>query len=339
MKETNMNMAAVSRYGAGLMAFCVGMTAFAGPMQFVVPRAATPPTVDGTIQPGEWDAAVAVSGVVNQFDGLAHPRQATFWMTYDDTHVYLAQRSTLLPGELDAGACFPPVWFEDTDNSVVFCLAPGRVNNGDEPSHYQMRFNLYGKVAQEEICWRWKGLKLIYPQNRTWDGKAMVANSLNADKTAWESEYAIPLSEMKVEAVKDGEEWGVLFARDYPCMDQNAIVRSTDWRFGSARRHWSLGLFDNYRKEGEYARARLTANAPAVQVLSLGDLAAGKLGGLVRVGHSGAATVEITLRSRVTRGETVVHQQTETVRLEPGKRKEIPLTEKTVPAGDYTLRL
>lgn len=327
------------RYFIVLMVAFIGVVGYAEPMRMVVPRAAKPPVIDGKIQQGEWDDAVAVSGVINQFDGLAHPRQATFWMTYDGTHVYLAQRSTLLPGELDGGVRFPTVWFEDNDNSAVFCLAPGRVNHGDEPSHYQLRCNLSGKIAQEEICWRWKGLKLVYPQNRTWNGKWTVANSLNADKTVWESEYAIPLAEMKVEVVKNGEEWGVLFARDYPCLDQNAIVRSTDWRFGPARRHWGLGLFDNYRKEGEYARACLMADAPAVQVLSLGDLAAGKLGGVVSVGSHGVAAVDIALRRRVTQGETVIHEQNETAHLEPGQRKEFPLAAKTIPAGDYLLRL
>ena len=74
-------------------------------MRLTIPRTTHPPTLDGKLDPGEWDDATAVTGLINQFDGVAHPRQATFWLKYGDKYVYVAQRSTLLPGEKKA----PPV--------------------------------------------------------------------------------------------------------------------------------------------------------------------------------------------------------------------------------------
>ena len=38
-----------------------------------------------------------MSGGISQLDGIAHPRQATFWICFDDQNVYVAQRSTVMP--------------------------------------------------------------------------------------------------------------------------------------------------------------------------------------------------------------------------------------------------
>src|SRR5690349_2692774 len=74
-------------------------------MRLSLPHTAHAPTLDGKLAPGEWDDAAAVVGVINQLDNVAHPRQATFWLKFDDKNFYVAQRSTLLPGEKKA----PPV--------------------------------------------------------------------------------------------------------------------------------------------------------------------------------------------------------------------------------------
>src|SRR4051812_31978077 len=102
-----------------------GALAVAGPsMRMTIPRASQSPTLDGKLAPGEWDDAAAVTGVINQFDGVAHPRQATFWLKFDDKNVYVAQRSTLLPGEKAALSVMPPLYFKDNQNAVVIALAP-----------------------------------------------------------------------------------------------------------------------------------------------------------------------------------------------------------------------
>src|SRR5688572_15650583 len=93
-------------------------------MRLTIPRAAHPPTLDGKIAPGEWDHATAVTGLINQFDGLAHPRQATFWIAYDDANVYVGQRSTLRAGERKTPTTMPPLYFKDNQNTVVIALAP-----------------------------------------------------------------------------------------------------------------------------------------------------------------------------------------------------------------------
>ena len=300
-----------------------GQFVWAASLSMVAPKAQTVPVIDGHLQPGEWDDAVAVTGVINQFDGLAHPRQATFWMKYDEKYVYVAQRSTLLPGEIAGGVHQPPFWFSDNDNSVVICLSPGRKNSGDLPSHYLLRANISGKTVMSEITGQIAGVNVRYP-NPEWAGKPMIANSLSADQTVWESEYAIPLAEMKVEAVGDGESWRALFARDYASLDQNSVVVSHDWRFGPALRHWNLALYNNYTQAADYATVTLRAKTPVIQVLGLGDLPHGQVAPQLAIGNTGAdaATVTIGVQVVAPSGEALP-AHTARVTVAPGQRREV----------------
>jgi hypothetical protein len=114
-----------------LTALCV---AAAEPAPRTIPRLAAPPTLDGALAPGEWDGAARVTGMIDQFSGQAAPRRVTFWLGYDDKDVDVAQRSTVQPREWTPQT--PPIWFDKGDSSFVIGLAPGRIDRGDEPSHY-----------------------------------------------------------------------------------------------------------------------------------------------------------------------------------------------------------
>jgi hypothetical protein len=67
----------------------------------------TPPTIDGVMDPGEWEAAAAITGLTRvktigqpgvapheeyQLENVAGD-QSTFWITYDDQHLYIAHHS------------------------------------------------------------------------------------------------------------------------------------------------------------------------------------------------------------------------------------------------------
>ncbi|MCY3018164.1 MAG: hypothetical protein NTW87_03910, partial [Planctomycetota bacterium] len=233
-----------------------------------VPRMSTPPTIDGTFALGEWTGAAEVTGMIDQLDKVRHARQATFWIGYDDKHVYVAQRSTVQPREWTPHLrqIWGPWGLTDLDSSFVIGLAPGRINRGDEPSHYLLRVNLKGKTSTYEHFWKIGGVRVTFPSPPI-DLKPTVSQTFNADKTEWTCEMAIPLAEMKVAAVKDGETWRVLFARDYAVADQSAIVASSDWKFWDTQGFWNM-----YRFEQEWAPARM---AGAGVVPPPVDLAAG----------------------------------------------------------------
>ncbi|MCC6580245.1 MAG: hypothetical protein IT440_07360 [Phycisphaeraceae bacterium] len=65
---------------------------------FCIPKMTTPPTVDGRIEPSEWREAVAVSGVAEFPANELIPRPTTYWLAWDDGHLYLACRAWMKPG-------------------------------------------------------------------------------------------------------------------------------------------------------------------------------------------------------------------------------------------------
>ena len=346
-------------------------------MRVTIPRTSHPPTLDGKLTAGEWDDAAVVTGIINQLDGVAHPRQATFWLKYDDQNLYVAQRSTLLPGEHHAppvtlpiyptllihdapgvkGTSFPnrfdranvaeampPLYFKDNQNTVVIALAPNRVNSGDTPSHYRYMANLTSTVPnRRELCDQIKGVKFVAISSvldsldvRKIPNSAQAFNSFSADATIWESEYALPLSEMRVEKAPTGEEWGLLLARDYPQLDQNAIVPTTSYRFDwMARDVRNLALVNAYHLDKEYARARFADNEPVVQVLELGDLLGGHIRGRFAFFNPTAQTTSVTATLAV--GDYAVQQ---TIKLAAGERKEWLTDEISVAdQGPQTLKI
>jgi hypothetical protein len=119
---------------------------------------------------------------------------------------------------------------------------------------------------QTECFWKIGGVRVTFPQPPI-DLHPAIAQTFNADKTEWSGEMAIPLANMKVDAVKDGETWRVFFARDYTPADQSAIVTSSDWKF------WDTGRFMNlYRFEQEWVPARMVGAGAAPKPV---DFAAG----------------------------------------------------------------
>ena len=122
------------------------------PARLTIPKATTTPTLDGRLADGEWGDAAVWTGLVSQLDGTADRRPVTFWITADATHIYVAQRSAVSPREWSPQT--PPIWFDKGDSSFVIGLAPGRINRGDEPSHYLLRVNLHGQTISHEITWK-----------------------------------------------------------------------------------------------------------------------------------------------------------------------------------------
>ena len=151
----------------------------------------------------------------------------------------------------------------DLDSSFVIGLAPGRINRGDEPSHYLLRVNLKGKTSTYEHFWKIGGVRVTFPSPPI-DLKPTVSQTFNADKTEWTCEVAIPLAEMKVDAVKDGETWRVLFVRDYAVADQSAIVASSDWKFWDTQGFWNM-----YRLEQEWAPVRMAGAGAAPKPVNM----------------------------------------------------------------------
>ena len=327
----------------------VSMSAFAEPMRITVPRGEKPPVVDGIIAPGEWDDAAAVTGLLSQFGQAAHPRQAVFWIKYDDKNIYIAQRSTCFPEELTGAApppiagllwgglggiggiqeeitgAVPPLWFGlDRDSSVVVGLDPARLGRGAKPSHFLLRANVNKKILGQEIFWELEGggkeyapVKITFP-NPEWTSGATVEQKI--EKGVWVSEMSIPLKNLKADDLKDGEEWGLLLGRDYSAADQCALTLSSDWRFGDGNRHYNRAFYNNYRLEKEYGRMKLGGNAPVVQMLDLGNVLGGRLTPTVSVKNPTATPMRVVVREEW-RAAAQYPPQECTLDLQPGETK------------------
>ena len=313
-------------------------------MLVTIPHATKPPALDGKIDAGEWDDAAAVTGIINQLDKVAHPRQATFWLKYDDKNLYIAQRSTLLPAKRSA-AVMLPFGDEESLRSIGQCggrcrrsisrttrtrwsiaLAPNRINSGDTPSWYRFMANINSTVPnRRELCDQIKGLKLVSISSRLDSldvlkapNNAKAFNTFNADDTVWESEYVIPLAEMKVDKAPTGEDWGFCWraiirssTRTPSC--RRPATASIGWRATGAT--WRVT--NAYDLEKEYARAqvlrqraggagaragRFARRPPQGQVRLLQSDGAGNLGDGEACGRRQDADEKIELAARRAQG-------------------------------------
>lgn len=278
-------MRAAALLAAGLCCGLAPVRAAQTPLDIPALRQAV--TLDGVLADGEWDDAAVIRGALDLFEGAPSPRAVTFWVVRGEDALYIAQRSTLKPRSPH------PFWFkEGDDNSVVVAIAPGVANAGDGASHYVLRFNPEGQRIGWEITGEYRGVKLRWPhlpwQNRVVktepemaygygfrDGEqadgneappVLIANHLDHDRGLWTSEMRIPLAALNVKAFPADQTWGLLLARDYPGVEQTAVVRSDDWRHGTANRVRGFGFYNLYRNAEDYLQARFPDGAKPVRV-------------------------------------------------------------------------
>ncbi len=62
----------------------------------------SPPTIDGRLDDAEWASMPGGEGFVDHQDGRPAPRDAKFWLGYDEHFVYFAARLACDPGQLSA---------------------------------------------------------------------------------------------------------------------------------------------------------------------------------------------------------------------------------------------
>ena len=65
---------------------------------FNIPQISKAPTIDGYIDPEEWQQAVRMMGVAWTSSLDYRDRPISFWVAWDADHLYLAARSDILPG-------------------------------------------------------------------------------------------------------------------------------------------------------------------------------------------------------------------------------------------------
>ncbi len=166
------------------------------PPMMAVARTPTAPTVDGSVEPGEWRFAAATTGFVNIADADLAEVQTTVRVAWDDERLYMAfelpMDAEALPRtsatERDTG-----VW---ADDSIEVYLLPEGASEEDD--FFQFVGNSAGTIFDRR------------GQDRSWDADWQFANRV--ERGHWSAELSAAWDEFGVEAPV-GQTWRAQFAR------------------------------------------------------------------------------------------------------------------------------
>jgi len=218
------------------------------------------PTLDGHMYQDEWNRACAVTGFADNITAEIARRHTWAYLSRDDDALYVAFLSELPEGGLVDTVREPdgPVWHDDAVEVFIDRSA------GEERNAYHHLI-----VNPSGVCYTSHG-----KDNPTgWDPDLRVASDVPAD--VWMVEIAIPWRDLGGPP-EDGETWGLNLCRDW----QNPV----QWA--------SWAHVSSFHDQSGYGRL-VFADAPFVQVVSLGRLERGRLS---LVGHSRGAAARGTVR-------------------------------------------
>ncbi len=253
--------------------------------RFNVPRTARPPTIDGRIDPAEWQAAARVTGVVSTHSLAYKDRDVTFWLAWDAQHLYVAARSDVLPGHRLYRASrerhTTEVVFDDAYEFGIF-MHDRNKPAGEHPSFLKMVVNSLGAGEYMKI----------YPsigQNMyNWQPDNAISNRVyEADgRRWWDFEMAMDLADLQMPVEnRAGDKLDMLLAAD---------LKNPGWQwldFPSASGH-----LEHYG----FPRLTLTDAEPYVQVERLGGLHDEKLDLRLTVHNPSGQPVTVEAMTRIT---------------------------------------
>lgn len=222
-----------------------------------VPHMAQPPVIDGTISPGEWKDAARVMGVCSPLSENYFDRPISFWIAWDEQHLYIAARTDILPGthliKSRRERYTSDVVYDDAFEFGIFLNDRNQLPN-ETSSFLKIVLNSLGAGEYMKI----------YPsigQNiYNWRPDAKIANGLHEEggRKWWEMEMALDLKDLQLPGPnKAGDKSGLLLAAD---------LKNPGWQwldFPSASGH-----LEPYG----FPRTVFTDDQPYVQVESLSGL-------------------------------------------------------------------
>ena len=227
----------------------------AGPPAYPVlrcPKLRAAPTIDGTLAPGEWAQAAALTGMVSHTLGGIVPnvQQVTFYLGYDDRFLYLAMHSPHKEGTYPRARCKEndngAVLFED---HIEFQLGKHTRAQAAIPGYgfYKVMVNPRGAMTDQWMRNGTVGSEDLWSTGGT--------TKCTVTPTYWDLELSIEWAQMGLEKV-DGRSLILWLARCDSC----AGVYFTTWGPGT----WMA--WDGMPE------VTFDPDAPAVQMLGLGGL-------------------------------------------------------------------
>ena len=138
-----------------------------------VPKMSRPPTIDGAIDATEWREATAISGVGNWVDDVLVPRPTTFYLGWDDGHLYFAVRTYLRPGykpNVPAGRSHGLAYVWDDGMELHFQPLGKNVPAGNANNSYKCFLNCLGFLGDNSRMALGPGVQELEPEVRHSDG-------------------------------------------------------------------------------------------------------------------------------------------------------------------------
>ncbi len=234
------------------------------PPLLTLPRLPQAPVIDGKVEAAEWARAAATTGFRSLELNLAD-RQTVVYAGYDAENMYFAfssRQETLLLG-MGAESHFSSADFNDRTEGLELWLAP----HGD--GWFQLLMVPGGgwtcSSSTGDMTWANQAVYRASVQEST----TMSGGIMTMDAKTWFGEVAIPFAALGAAAPQTGSEWRANFCRDFSTADGSAR-QGRDWTVWAPVR-------SGFAAVPEYGILRFQPDAPAVQLLRLGDPERGKL--------------------------------------------------------------
>jgi hypothetical protein len=291
---------------------------------FAIPRMSVPPKIDGVIDLAEWREAVAISGVGEFPSNQILPRPTTFWLGWDDDHLYLACRAWMRPGmtKPNVGGRSPHT-ADCFDAGMELHFQPTGKNVHPQQATTSFKFNV-NALGFDGVLTRVSVGQLMANWLPAFRAKARVT----APGTA-------PLGGRWLEI-----EWAGS-TKDFELTGPN---RAGDtWRmmlgFNSMGYGWTqavVPISSDYFNPMGFPVATLVENTPAVQLLQeqLPGPRDGVAAATVRAYNPTAAPATLTVLAQYADKDGDLVKKEQPLTVEPGKCAEIVLNEKFPRATD-----
>jgi len=285
-----------------------------------IPRMSTPPTIDGAIDPEEWKEAVAVSGVGAFINHTLIPRPTTFFLGWDEGHLYFAARAYLRPG-------YKPRIRDGRSQGLAYVF-----DDGMELGWWPMGRNVPADKQRDSFKHFLNCLGFVGDCSR---------NSLGQQFKNWNPQFEVKTRITEPGTAPDGGSWWELEMRATP--EDFELVgdhqAGDQWRLMLAFNHLPISPWNQSRipcigpflDPFGYTLATLVEHQPSVQMTmdSLRNLATDGTASMVIKAHNPTAdAVSLAVDIRVTRDALEPLIRTETLAIAPGKTAEYVLDEK-----------
>ncbi len=271
---------------------------------FYARRIEKAPTIDGKIEPGEWDGALVATGMITIFENKPFQAETTWGFAFDSERFYFLANCARGPKEWK-------LWktarqnddYSFGDPSIEIWVAPPKA----VPETYQNIINTYPAVMDVHNIPS-RGYSAM-----GWTGNWTLGVQELDDRYIIEA--SIPIKAFGIEQIKDGDVWKFLLARTSPGTE--------------SRPQASWGVTGGFAEIPGYPDMHLMDDTAMLQVYGTASLFTGAIDFPMAVVAPRTKAEEVTVDVRVQKeiaphdGDQVISK---TVKLAPGKREEFRVT-------------